>query len=576
MKKPYSLLIVLLLTLITFTSAYGSFLSNALPAEGTPPANNWANYDLVPIPMWGGVDSDVYALAVDGSGNLYAGGAFSEYAGACFYPAGGTDCKYIAKWNGSSWSALETGMNNIVHSIAVDNSGNVYAAGTFTSAGSCTSGCNYIAKWNGSTWSALGSGMNDVVDSLAIDSSGNLYAGGEFTSAGSCTSGCNFIAKWDGSNWSSVGSGMTSGYGVYSLVFDSSGVLYAGGNFFGAGSCSALSGCEYMAKWDGSAWSVIGGRAGWIIYDLAVDSNNNLYAGGIFTSMPGCISGCNRVAKWDGSTWSALSTGMSVSGAIVYSVALDSTGNLYAGGNFSTAGTCSSGCVGIARWDGSTWTPLGNGLYDYDTGYASAARFLAYDGRGRMYVGGYFTRTDNKRVRYVSYWTAGEGQCGLVEGGDYTFYSGNMPVDIHINTLGTLDCLSMQRFNKNHPNAQSYQQTGYYWSLRGLDSSNNTATGFDIQMTLPYTSADANDALCRWMDDEWKCNTSSYVANTSVTVDHVTHFSDWAVGNNAPTAVILDNFNAAPESHYPWIILTLVGMGLFIAVILTKLRQLYL
>ena len=46
---------------------------------------------------------------------------------------------------------------------------------------------NYIAKWNGSAWSALGSGMNGAVYALAVDGAGNLYAGGEFTTAGGVT-----------------------------------------------------------------------------------------------------------------------------------------------------------------------------------------------------------------------------------------------------------------------------------------------------------------------------------------------------------------------------------------------------
>ena len=40
-----------------------------------------------------------------------------------------------------------------------------------------------IAKWNGSSWSALGSGMNSRVAALAVSGS-DLYAGGEFTTAG--------------------------------------------------------------------------------------------------------------------------------------------------------------------------------------------------------------------------------------------------------------------------------------------------------------------------------------------------------------------------------------------------------
>ena len=51
-----------------------------------------------------------------------------------------------------------SGMNNTVYALAVDASGNLYAGGNFTTAGGVTA--NYIAKWNGTSWSALGSGMN--------------------------------------------------------------------------------------------------------------------------------------------------------------------------------------------------------------------------------------------------------------------------------------------------------------------------------------------------------------------------------------------------------------------------------
>ena len=44
----------------------------------------------------------VYALAVSGT-DLYAGGYFTT--------AGGVAANYIAKWNGSAWSALGSGMN---------------------------------------------------------------------------------------------------------------------------------------------------------------------------------------------------------------------------------------------------------------------------------------------------------------------------------------------------------------------------------------------------------------------------------------------------------------------------------
>jgi hypothetical protein len=53
------------------------------------------------------------------------------------------------------------------------------AAGLFTFAGGSPADC--IARWNGSTWSALGFGMGGGAHALAALPNGDLLAGGEFT-----------------------------------------------------------------------------------------------------------------------------------------------------------------------------------------------------------------------------------------------------------------------------------------------------------------------------------------------------------------------------------------------------------
>jgi hypothetical protein len=71
-------------------------------------------------------------------------------------------------------------MNSTVWALAVSG-GTLYAGGDFTTAGGTAA--NSIAQWNGSSWSALGSGMNSTVRALAV-SGGRFYAGGYFTTAG--------------------------------------------------------------------------------------------------------------------------------------------------------------------------------------------------------------------------------------------------------------------------------------------------------------------------------------------------------------------------------------------------------
>jgi hypothetical protein len=67
----------------------------------------------------------------------------------------------------------------------------LYAGGWFTKTGG--NAANYIAKWNGSSWSALGSGMNNTVYALAV-SGCDLYAGGAFNMAGA--NQADGIARW--------------------------------------------------------------------------------------------------------------------------------------------------------------------------------------------------------------------------------------------------------------------------------------------------------------------------------------------------------------------------------------------
>ena len=71
--------------------------------------------------------------------------------------------------------------------------GEIYVGGIFSNAGGVPA--NNIAKWNGTSWSAVGTGTNDAVNDFAIFN-GELYVVGGFTTAGGISA--NRIAKWDG------------------------------------------------------------------------------------------------------------------------------------------------------------------------------------------------------------------------------------------------------------------------------------------------------------------------------------------------------------------------------------------
>jgi len=351
----------------------------------------------------------VYALTVfdDGTGPaLYAGGGFTS--------AGGVAANNIAKWNGASWSALGSGLDDDVIALTVFDDGMgpaLYAGGTFFHAGG--NPASRIAKWKGSSWSALGSGMNDYVATLAVFNDGTgsaLYAGGNFSSAGGTPA--NSIAKWNGSSWSALGSGF-SGFLTFSPVWsladfnDGTGsALYAGGFFYSAGGTPANS----IAQWNGSSWSALGSELdrGDAVSALCVFNDGTgpaLYAGGTIYLAGG--TPVNNIAKWNGSSWSALGTGITGVGVgqyAVYDLAVFHDGRrtaLYAGGFFDSAG--GTAVHNIAKWNGSTWKALGSGVSGGDRIVSSLAAFD--DGtRPALYAGGSFSTAGGNVSLNIAKW----------------------------------------------------------------------------------------------------------------------------------------------------------------------------
>jgi hypothetical protein len=184
-------------------------------------------------------------------------------------------------------------MNNTVHALIVFDDGTgpaLYAGGSFTTAGGVA--VNRIARWNGQSWSALGTGMDEAVLALEVFDPGTgraLFAGGGFTTAGGV--GARLIARWDGTSWSALGGGFTR-YNVQSLrAFDdgTGEALYAGGMFVRAGGEAA----SHIARWNGTSWSAVRSGMNSSVRSMAVFDDGTgpaLYATGYFTSAGGRAS----------------------------------------------------------------------------------------------------------------------------------------------------------------------------------------------------------------------------------------------------------------------------------------------
>ena len=264
----------------------------------------------------------------------------------------------------------------------------LYVAGTFTTAGGVT--VNRVAKWNGTTWSALGSGLTitsgtAAVNALVVFNDGTgakLYAGGNFNRSGSTT--INHVAKWTGTAWAQVGAGLASQVNALAVL---SSQLYAGGTFTTVGATNF----NRLAKWSGTSWVTVSSGANNSIKALTAHNDGTstaLYVGGTFTQVGGSVSAA-RIAKWSGTAWSALGSGVSGGTTIqvnaLASGQLNGTPALHVGGRFTTAGSVTANHV--AAWQGSTWKALGGGL-----GVEVNALGTYDDGAGpRLYAAGSFT-----------------------------------------------------------------------------------------------------------------------------------------------------------------------------------------
>jgi len=316
----------------------------------------------------GSIAFEVNAMAVY-NGDLYAGGTITN--------AGGIPANRIARWNGTNWDSVGSGMNmntgTAISSLAVYN-GELYAGGLFDTAGGVVA--HGIARWNGTNWSSVGNGLGAVF-ALAVFN-GDLYAAGNFSTAAGFPG--NNIAKWNGTSWDSLGSGTNPEVTCLTVY---NGALYAGGDFTTAGGVAA----HRIAKWNGIQWDSLGSGMNSYLYGLGV-YNGELYAGGQFNSAGNIPA--HGIAKWNGTVWDSVGTGTDY---LVRSI-ISFDGKLFAGGYFTTAGGIPANH--IATWNGVQWDTVASGTDDAVTSFV--------ENGGDLYVAGWFSNAGNIAASKIAKW----------------------------------------------------------------------------------------------------------------------------------------------------------------------------
>lgn len=372
------------------------------------------------LPTFGGqpgVTGPIYSMAAYDDGR---GGGAALYVAGFFSVAGGVNCNNIARWDGASWHALDSGLNDEARTLVVFDAGSgadpiLVVGGKFTTAGGVPA--NRIAQWDGDSWSPVGSGMNGTVLGLkyinasseapASQVDAGLYAVGAFTTAGGASA--RAIARWNGTSWTGVGSGIIGAANSLVAIDDGGGgtaAIVVGGTFSQAGTVQA----NNIAQWNGSSWATLGsglngGVTSMILHHDGDSEAPQIVVGGLFSQAGGASA--HRIAMWDGKGWSPLGSGLD---GVVMSLAsrqesCEGGPTLYAGGAFFIGG--GSPLKNIAKWDGTSWSPLGTGV---DNPVSSLLVFDREDGAADdLYAGGSFLNAGDTPATRIARWSCDDG-----------------------------------------------------------------------------------------------------------------------------------------------------------------------
>lgn len=227
----------------------------------------------------------------------------------------------------------------------------VLVAGNFRVAGSVFAQNLAVYDPATRTWSAFGPGPYPINLHLARDGNGDLYVGGTFTTIAGVAA--NNVAKWDGTNWSPLGAGVVGS--VFGMAALPTGGVLLTGDLTSAGGSPTVD----IARWDGATWSSLGSvglaAGGFLSLRDAVPMANGDVCAAV--QLNTTTSNFVGVMRFDGTSWTPLGASM---GATPFVLRTLPNGDLLAGGQ-STPG----GGPGVARWDGTTWSVLGTAPFAF-------------------------------------------------------------------------------------------------------------------------------------------------------------------------------------------------------------------
>ncbi|MBL9078148.1 MAG: hypothetical protein JNL08_11630 [Planctomycetes bacterium] len=216
---------------------------------------------------------------------------------------------------------------------------------------------------------------------MAVAANGDLVVAGLLNVPGFSTIAPP-VARWDGVAWSVLGGALPPGGLARSLVAAANGDIVVGSGNDGV-----------LARSSGAGWSTVT-SLGSAVIDLVEMPNGDLVACGTFTVAGGVAA--NNIARWNGITWAPLGSGLD---GPAYGMLVLPNGDLVAVGAFTSAGGAAANSV--ARWDGTSWSPFGGGI---PLAAGESVFRAASAPNGDLYVVGRFAQLGGVPANSIARW----------------------------------------------------------------------------------------------------------------------------------------------------------------------------
>lgn len=336
----------------------------------------------------------------------------------------------LACYDGVALRPFQDGFGGLVRMLTVSHIGgeeSIIAVGDFTRIpGGLARG---VAAYRRGSWTPLGPVGPDsalIQSAFSYDPDGDgprsevLVVGGVFDAIGGVPA-LN-VAQWDGLQWSAMGAGL-SYFPTQFITYDRDGdgpaapVLIAAGDAPSGGPGDPA----FLRQWDGAAWAQFGPEFVSVNGPAMVTRITSMDPDGIgplprvlivagFFSRVGGVP-VNNVASFTGARWLSLGTGFDTNPQSLFT--WDSSGDgrevAVIGGAFTAAGGVPA--RGVAVWNGSAWSPLGDGFGLSPSGYQSyPSGFASFDLDGdgplpsRLHATGFFTEASGLPAAGVARW----------------------------------------------------------------------------------------------------------------------------------------------------------------------------